>query len=63
MEGVAMALPLENCVVERNMPKGYTWAKVFQCWTGDPKSSRFFEENEYPAAYFTWVFTYYPKEG
>lgn len=58
-----MALPLENCVVERNMPKGYTWAKVFQCWTGDPKSSRFFEENEYPAAYFTWVFTYYPEEG
>jgi len=65
-----MALPLENCVIERCMPRGYTWAKFVRCWTGDPKGARFFEEQEnpatgecMPAAYFTTLIVYDRTEG
>lgn len=59
-----MALPLENCAIERQMPKGYTWVKFVQCWTGAPGDARFFEEKQdangeaWPAAYFTTLVTY-----
>ena len=65
-----MALPLENCVIERQMPKGYTWAKFVQCWTGDPSGAKFFEERvnpatgeTMPAAYFTQLITYDRDSG
>lgn len=65
-----MALPLENCVVERCMPRGYTWAKFVRCWTGDPEGSRFFEEKinpatgeTMPAAYFTTLLVYDRDSG
>lgn len=64
-----MAMPLKNCVIERQMPKGYTWAKFVQCWTGDPAGARFFEEKEddvgntFPAAYFTTIITYDRDSG
>lgn len=65
-----MALPLENCMIERTMPKGYTWAKFVQCWTGDPASGKFFEEKvnpatgeTMPAAYFTVLITYDRDSG
>ena len=65
-----MALPLENCVIERAMPKGYTWAKFVQCWTGDPSGAKFFEEKvnpatgeTMPAAYFTQLITYDRDSG
>lgn len=65
-----MALPLENCCIERQMPKGYTWAKFVQCWTGDPESGKFFEESvnqatgeTMPAAYFTQIITYDRDSG
>lgn len=65
-----MALPLENCVIERAMPKGYTWAKFVQCWTGDPSGAKFFEQKEnpatgetMPAAYFTQLITYDRDSG
>ena len=60
---------LQNCVVEKSMPKGYTWAKFIKCWTGDPADARFFEEktddvgNVYPCAYFTTIITYDPASG
>jgi hypothetical protein len=64
-----MALPLSNCVIEKQMPKGYTWAKFVRCWTGDPAKAKFFEEktddvgNIYPAAYFTTLITYDRDQG
>ena len=64
-----MGLPLQNCVIERQMPKGYTWAKFVKCWTGDPADARFFEEkqddvgNTFPCAYFTTLITYTRDEG
>lgn len=65
-----MALPLENCCIERQMPKGYTWAKFVQCWTGDPESGKFFEESvnqatgeTMPAAYFTVLRIYDRDQG
>ena len=64
-----MSLPLQNCVIERTMPKGYTWAKFVRCWTGDPAGARFFEEKEddvgntFPAAYFTTIITYDREAG
>ena len=64
-----MAMPLKNCVIERVMPKGYTWAKFIQCWTGDPAGAKFFEEktddvgNFFPAAYFTTLITYDRDSG
>ena len=64
-----MSLPLQNCVIERQMPKGYTWAKFVKCWTGDPSDARFFEEkqddvgNTFPCAYFTTLITYTRDEG
>ena len=65
-----MGLPLENCMIERTMPKGYIWAKFVQCWTGDPGSAKFFEEKvnpatgeTMPAAYFTQIITYDRDSG
>jgi len=65
-----MALPLENCVIERTMPKGYVWAKFVQCWTADPAGARFFPPKEdstsgevMPAAYFTAMLTYDRDQG
>jgi hypothetical protein len=55
--------------MERQMPKGYTWAKFVKCWTGDPARARFFEEkqddvgNTFPAAYFTTLITYDSDQG
>ena len=55
---------LVNAVVERDMPKGYTWVKVLKCWSGDPVGGRFFAPkttefgDEIPAAYFTTIIVY-----
>ena len=52
------AIKLENLVVERDMPKGYVWAKVINCWTVDPSSSRYFPQNEetgQSSAYYTAI--------
>jgi hypothetical protein len=68
MAGIITAA-LHDIVVERVMPKGYTWAKVVKCWTCDPKSARFFPPRttdygeELPAAYFTAVMAYDQDQG
>lgn len=60
---------LHNIIVERDMPKGYIWAKVVKCWTGDPRDARFFPPRstdfgeELPAAYFTTVLHYDQESG
>lgn len=60
---------LEHVVIERDMPKGYTWAKIHRCWTVHPKGARFFAPrvsdfgDEVPAAYFTAVIAYDPAAG
>lgn len=65
-----MAFTLENCVMSRSMPKGYTWEKYVKCWTGDPALARFFEprvnesgEEEMRAAYFTSLLVYDSDSG
>jgi hypothetical protein len=68
MAGINTA-SLHDIVVERDMPKGYTWVKVVKCWTCDPKSARFFPPKvtefgeELPAAYFTAVMAYDQERG
>lgn len=60
---------LEGIIVERDMPKGYVWAKVNRCWTVHPRGGRFFAPvtsgvgDEIPAAYFTAVVAYDPETG
>lgn len=60
---------LEHIIVERDMPKGYTWVKVFKCWTSDPEGARFFAPkvtdfgDELPAAYFTSVLCFDREAG
>ena len=60
---------LEGIIVERDMPKGYVWAKINRCWTVHPRSSRFFAPartefgDEIPAAYFTAIVAYDPDAG
>lgn len=52
------ALKMQNLVAERDMPRGYVWAKVFNCWTVDPSASRYFPEDEsrgMPSAYYTSI--------
>ena len=68
MAGIVSA-PAEGIVVERDMPKGYVWAKVCRCWTVDPASATFFPPratdfgDDVPAAYFTAVVAYDPELG
>ena len=68
MAGINTAA-LHDIVVERDMPRGYTWAKVIKCWTSDPQSARFFPPrttdfgDDLPAAYFTAVLCYDQEAG
>ena len=60
---------LANIVIERMMPKGYTWVKFKDCWTGDLAESRFFPpsyangEEVMPAALFATVIVYDQHAG
>lgn len=61
---------LTNCVIERDMPRGYTWAKFRACWTDDLEGARFLErkENEatgefMPAAFFCSLVIYDVASG
>ena len=60
---------LEGIIIERDMPKGYVWAKINRCWTVHPRGGRFFAPvitgvgDEIPAAYFTAVVAYDPETG
>lgn len=60
----------EGIILEKISPKGYIWAKVQQCWTGDPSGHRFFPEAIHartglsmPAAYIATVIVYDPDCG
>ena len=61
---------LENVVIERDMPKGYTWVKVRNCWTSDLSEGRFLPQKTdavsgemLPAAFFGSVIAYDPTSG
>lgn len=68
-----MAVPasaLTNVVIERDMPRGYTWAKFRNCWTGDLREGRFMppETNSrtgdmMPAAFFSTIIVYDRDSG
>ena len=60
---------LANIAVERLMPKGYTWARFVDCWTGNLARTRFFPptyvdgEQVMPAALFATVVVYDQHAG
>ena len=61
---------LANVVIERDMPRGYTWAKFRNCWTGDLAEGRFMppERNArtgdiMPAAFFCTIVVHDPERG
>lgn len=61
---------LENVVIERDMPKGYTWVKVRNCWTSDLSEGRFLSQKTdsisgemLPAAFFGSVVACDPTSG
>jgi len=61
---------LTNCVIERDMPRGYTWAKFRACWTDDLEGARFLERKEnpvtgefMPAAFFCSLIIYDVASG
>lgn len=61
---------LKNVVIERDMPRGYTWAKFRNCWTGDLADGRFMPPelnmrtgHNMPAAFFCTIIVYDPVSG
>jgi len=61
---------LQNVVIERDMPRGYTWAKIRNCWTSDLEDARFLAPDRnsntgemMPAALFTSIIAYDPTSG
>lgn len=64
------ASALRNIVIERDMPRGYIWAKFRDCWTTDLKEGRFLAETlnsrtgeDMPAAFFTAIIVHDPVAG
>lgn len=64
------AAALTNVVIERDMPRGYTWAKFRNCWTDDLAEARFMAPelntrtgDMMPAAFFCALIVYDPDSG